>query len=76
MLPDPAAPVSIPSIPKMFLEGKIVDVAENKQRRCLKESGQWFENVDRTHLELVSIGKIGLLKWLSFCMFPGMNSSK
>ena len=41
---------SIPSIPKTFSEEKMVDVAEVNQRHCLKESGQWLENLNRTHL--------------------------
>ena len=40
LLPDPAAPVSIPSI-----QGEIIDVAK---------VNHWLENVDRTHLELAS----------------------
>ena len=49
LLPDPAAPGLIPSaLPK------IVNVAEVNQWRCLEESGQWPENVDRTHLLLAS----------------------
>ena len=35
-----------------FGEEKIVNVSEVNQRRCLEESRQWFENVDRTHLAL------------------------
>ena len=34
--------------------GKIIDVAEDNQRPWLEESGQWLENVDRTHLDLAS----------------------
>ena len=34
--------------------GKIVDVAELNEWHCLKESEQWLENVDRTHLVLAS----------------------
>ena len=30
--------------------GKIIDVAEVSQWRWAEESGQWLENVDRTHL--------------------------
>ena len=45
----PAAPGSIPS----------VAVAEVNQWRWLEESGQWLENVDRTHLGLAS-GKLVL----------------
>ena len=54
MLPDPAAPNLIPSILEIFSEEKIVDVAEVNQQRCLEESGQWLENVDRTHPPLAS----------------------
>ena len=54
LLLDPAAPASISSIPKKFPEEKIVNVAEVNQRRCLEESGQWFENVNQTHLVLAS----------------------
>ena len=49
LLPDPAAPVSIPSI-----QGEMINVAEVNQRLWLEESGQRLENVDRTHLELAS----------------------
>ena len=47
--------IKLPFIyPPKNLEEKIVDVAEVHQRRCSEESGQWFENVDRTHLVLAS----------------------
>ena len=59
LLPDPAALGSIPSIPAISSEGKIVDVAEVNQQHCLEESGQWLENVDRTHQVLAS-GKLVL----------------
>ena len=52
---------SIPSIPKKISEEKIVDVAEVNQRCCTEECVQWLENVDQTHLELVS-GKLVLGK--------------
>ena len=45
LLPDPAAPGSIPSVP---------DVAEGNQQRCSEESEQWLENVERNHLVLAS----------------------
>ena len=45
---------SIPSVPKKNSEEKIVDVADVNQRCCIEESVQWLENVDQTHLELVS----------------------
>ena len=61
LLPDPAATSLIPSIPDIFSEEKIVDVAEAYQRRCLEESGQWLENVDQTHL-VVASGKPVLQK--------------
>ena len=56
LLLDPAAQCSIPSIPQKVSERKIV-VAEVNQLRGLEESGQWFENVDQTHLVLAS-GKL------------------
>ena len=59
---DIAAPGLIPSIPKMFSE-KIVDAADVNQWRCLELSGQWLENVDRSHLVLAS-GKVALQKRL------------
>ena len=49
MLPDPATPGSLPSIPQKIPEEKIVDVAEVDRRCCLEESGHWHENVDLTH---------------------------
>ena len=44
----------------------MVDVAEVNQQRCLEESGQRLENIDRTRLALAS-GKLVLQKrvWLS-----------
>ena len=39
----------------------MIDVAEVNQWRWLEESGQWLENVDRTHLVL-AIGKPELQK--------------
>ena len=49
LLPDPAAPGLIPSIPKIFSEKNIAQVGEVNQWCWLEESGQWLENVDRTH---------------------------
>ena len=54
LLPDPAVPHLIPSVPKNFSEEKIVDGADVDKRHCLKESGQWLENVDQTHVILAS----------------------
>ena len=54
MVPDPAAPGLIPSIPKR----KIIKVAEVNQRHWFEESGQWLEKVDRTHLLLTSGKKV------------------
>ena len=54
MLPDPAVPHLILSIPEKFSEEKIVDGADVDKRRCLKESGQWLENVDQTYVKLAS----------------------
>ena len=42
----PAPPGLFPSVPKIFPEEEIVEIAEVNQRRCLEESGQWLENVD------------------------------
>ena len=51
LLLDPAVPSSIPSIPRnCFQRKKFVDAAKVNQQRCSEESGQWLENVDRTHL--------------------------
>ena len=58
-----AAPGLIPSIPKKNFRGKIIDVGEVNQLRWLEESGQWLENVDRTHLVQAS-GKPVLLKMI------------
>ena len=54
LLPDPAAPGSIPSIPLKFSEEKVFDIAEVNQRRWLEECGHWLENVDQTYLVVVS----------------------
>ena len=43
---------SRPSCDSNF-EEKIADAAKVNQWDCLEESGQWLENVDRTHLVLV-----------------------
>ena len=45
LLPDPAEPGLIPSIPEKISEGNTVDVAEVYQSGCLEESGQWLEHV-------------------------------
>ena len=37
---------------QFFFRGKIVNVAEVNQERCLEESGQWFKNADQTLLVL------------------------
>ena len=44
-----------------FFRVKIINVAEVNQRAWLKESGQWLESVDRSHLVLAS-GKLQLQK--------------
>ena len=54
MLPDPAAPGLIPSVPKIVSKEKIVTAVEVNQRHCLEESRQWLENADRTHLVLAN----------------------
>ena len=50
----PSAPGPSPIIPKIFQIDKLIDVAEFNQRLWLEESGQWLENVVRTHLVLAS----------------------
>ena len=72
MLPDPAAPGSIPSAPNFFLQEKNAKVAEINNRRCLDESGQWLENVDRTNLVLAS-GKLVLQKVLQITLLIDLN---
>ena len=62
LLLEPAAPGSIPSIPEIFSEEKIVNVAEVNLRGSLEENGPWIENVDQTNLVLAS-GKLVLQKW-------------
>ena len=54
MLQNSTTPGLNPSVPEIFSEEKIIDVAEVNQRRRLEESGQWLESVDRTHLVLAS----------------------
>ena len=50
----PAAPGLIPSIPKTNFREKIVDVEAVNQQCSPEESGQWLENIDRTHAVLAS----------------------
>ena len=57
----PTAPNSIPSIPQKISDEYIVNVAKVNQWRCLEESEQWLENVDRTH-EILASGKLVLQK--------------
>ena len=59
LLADPSAPDLIPSVPKNISDEQIVDVAEINQRLNVRESQQWLENVDQTHLVLAS-GKLVL----------------
>ena len=54
LLPEPAAPSLIPSIPKKISEEKIIDVAEVNPQPWLEESGQWLENVDLTKKKLLA----------------------
>ena len=51
------------------LSPRIVDVAQVNQGRCLEESVQWLENVERTHLVLDS-GKLVLQKMIGPKVFP------
>ena len=60
-----AYPGSILIVPETFSDEKIVDVAGVNHRRCFEESGQWHENVGRTHLVLAS-GKLVLQKLIDF----------
>ena len=53
LAPHPPATGLIPSIPKK-IRRKIINIAEVNQHHWLEESGQWLENVDRTHLVLAS----------------------
>ena len=62
---NPAVLVWIPSALKIFSWERIVNVAEVNQQRCLEESGQWLENVNRTHLHGTS-GKLVIQKTLCF----------
>ena len=63
---------SIPGIPKIISEEKIIGFTEVNQWRSLEENGQWLENVDRTHLELAS-GKPVLQK--SLPDFPASSTA-
>ena len=64
LLPDPAVPGSIPSVPQKISDERIVDVAEVNQQCSLEKSGQWLENVDQTHLVLAR-GNLVLQKSLN-----------
>ena len=61
LLPDPAAPGLIPNVPQKISEEKIVN-----HERCSGESGQWLENVDRSHLVLLASGKQVQQKLVTF----------
>ena len=61
LLPYPSAPGSIPIVGEISFKRKVIDVAELNQPLWLEESGQWLENVDRTHPMLAS-GEHVLLK--------------
>ena len=56
---DPAAQGLIPGVLKIFSSEKTVNIAKVNQQCSLEESGQWLENVYRTHLALTS-GKLVL----------------
>ena len=73
LLLSPAAPGSSHSIPKKLSEEKMVEGAAVHQRRCLEESGQWLENVNRTHLVLAS-SKLLLKKLLWLRFFLSLHS--
>ena len=59
MLPNPAAPGLIPCSTEVFSEEKIPEAAVVNQWLCFKESGQWLETVDQTHL-VIATGKLVL----------------
>ena len=65
LLPDPATPGLIPSIPKKF-QIKIVDVTVVNKQRWLEESGQRLQNVDQTHLVLASGKALRVMCLLSY----------
>ena len=64
-LQDLAAPGLLPSIPQIYPEEKVVEVAEVNQWRCFEDSEQWLDKVERTH-QVLAGGKLVLLKktWL------------
>ena len=64
--------VRIPAFP-IFFSGNFFKVTEVNQQRWWEESGQWLENVDRTHLVLAS-GKPVQQK-LFFPTIPGRRQS-
>ena len=43
--PDTAALGSIPLLPEMFSEEKIIDVAEVNQKHCIENGGQWIKHI-------------------------------
>ena len=47
-------PAALGSIFPAFPQNNFMDVAEVNQQRWFEESGQWLENVYRTHLALAS----------------------
>ena len=64
----PAAPALMPSVPKKNFRVKIMNVAEVNQWRCSEESGQWLNNVDRTHI-VVASGKPVVQKCFMYYIF-------
>ena len=63
-----------PSCPRVWFPAAR-NVDEVNQRRSLEESGQWLENVDRTHLILVS-GKLVLQKLAMLKIFERHHIQK
>ena len=49
---QPKCPVFDSQHSQKIFRGKNINVAEVNQQRRLRESGQWLENVDQTHLVL------------------------
>ena len=46
--------VRFTAVPIFFQMKEILHVAEVNKPQCLEDSGQWLENVDRTHPVLAS----------------------
>ena len=74
LLADSAAPCFNTSVPKKFSEEKYKPIAEVNLWRLLKESVEWPENVDQSHLVLAS-GKLVAGKKKYFLLSREQNIS-